>query len=885
MTFLCRSFILLTIFILPFQCAVSQGLKGYITNSRGEPLPFATIYLKEARMGTATNLDGYYNITLTEGTYSITYQHLGYKPVYQTITITDKTVESNITLTEQVFEMPEIVVRANEKDRAYYIMRKAIGMAPWHLKQVKSYEAEVYIKGGGRINRMPKLLMRQMKAETNQGEIKEGQYYFSESVNIINFTSPDKYTHRVVSSRSNIPVSQAGTSPLDYIKASFYQPVLINIAISPLAPNAFSHYNFRFLGATSQGNYMINKIQVTPKRKSQQLFTGTIFIVEDEWSIQSLDLTNENAIGKIRVQQLYLPVEGKIWMPVNHDFNIVISVIGVKAEASYASSVKYTMVDADRKAASSSEYLFDDAPEISEKVNAKSLEELETILEKDKINPRDMARLSKLNREISEPEEKEPLEVKENTTYIIDKDATAKDSLYWERVRTIPLTEAEKVPVRVSSPGDTSMAQSNTITISFGGGNKTDKASARRFTQVIGAAVTGKEWTINKNNSLTFDGLASLRTFAFNTVDGFTAGTGLTWTLNTGKESKFSLNPAVRYAFSRKTIMWSINTGLNFDSYHQSSVTLQAGSVSKDFAYSGINPFINTISSLGFRYNWMKLYKSDFITFNYKSEIVNGLVVRLAVGGERRQTIENTTDFSFFKPGRDYTPNIPDNPFIGGEVEGFGPFVPVNHDHFYVSGEMTYTLRQKYKIQNSVKVNLPSDNPVFHLLWKHGFNHNDTLSGHYDYLSGDIYMNRGLGALRQISWKISGGCYFNRQNLQLQDIHMFNTQSSPVLINNYQDVFLLKQNYAIATPSLFTEAHLKYTTPCLLIKRLPVLSKTLMRENINLSWLWTPGYGHYTEAGYSISELFFFAEAGVYAGFRNYSFESAGVRLVFNLPR
>ena len=83
------------------------------------------------------------------------------------------------------------------------------------------------------------------------------------------------------------------------------------------------------------------KFRLIPKRKSQQLFSGTIYIIEDLWCLHSVDLINENIAGKIRIQQLYIPVQDDIWMPVSHKFEINISIIGFKADAGYGSSIKY----------------------------------------------------------------------------------------------------------------------------------------------------------------------------------------------------------------------------------------------------------------------------------------------------------------------------------------------------------------------------------------------------------------------------------------------------------------------------------------------------------------------------------------------------------------
>jgi len=128
---------------------------------------------------------------------------------------------------------------------------------------------------------------------------------------------------------------------------------------------------------------------------------------------------------------------------------------------------------------------------------------------------------------------------------------------------------------------------------------------------------------------------------------------------------------------------------------------------------------------------------------------------------------------------------------------------------------------------------------------------------------------------------VNGG-FINGENLQLQDLHYFNAQASPILLNRYQDAFHLKEYYSLVTPEVFAEAHVMYTTPYLFLKRLPGFSRTLLRENLSADMLWTPYYGFYTEAGYSISEIFFMAEVGFYAGFRNLKYESMGFRLILS---
>jgi|WetSurMetagenome_2_1015567.scaffolds.fasta_scaffold08802_3 hypothetical protein len=878
-------FIFLTAIIFSVsRCAMAQGIRGHISNEKGEPLSYATIYISETKTGTSTNLKGEYELPLNPGTYTITFQYLGYTPISHVVMVGNDFTTKDIVLTEQIYQMPEVIVRASEKDRAVYIMRKAIGMAPYHLNQVKEYKAEVYIKGGWGVNKMPRILMKQMNATANQVAIKEGDYYFTESVNIITFNAPDKYVHEVVSSRTTMPVGDTGASPMDFIQASFYQPVIVNMAISPLAPNAFSHYDFRFMGATRQGDFIINKIQVIPKRESQQLFRGFIYIVSDDWAIQSLDLSNKNMAGVVKLKELYMPVEKSLWMPVSYEFNMDISMFGIKAVANYSSSVKYTEVIPDKSITATAVATDEGIKETNSPEEDKKLKEIESILSKEQLSSSDMVRLSKLNEKSSKSKKKEPLEVVDKTKLIIDPDASKKDSTYWEKIRPIPLTDIERLSVLNDTIADSLRKGNNTLVLSIGkkkANNDKEKSKSSKAMSFTKAVVMGTQWKFNDTSSITFNGLARLKALSFNTVDGFAIGTGFTWMCKTGKTSRIFLNPSAKYAFNRQAFMWNINSGYNFNSMKQSFIGLRFGSLSKDFAPSGVSPLLNTYSSLFLKYNWMKLYQSTHASVSYRSEIVNGLKLGLSASWEKRGVLENKTTFSLLKPDRDYTPNIPPNPFVNGEVAGYDAMIPVNHSNVSFAAELSYTPRQRYRITNNIKVNLEADYPTFHIYWKHGYNYNDTLSGHFDLLRGDISMHRNLGALREFRWNIGGGGFFRQKNLQIQDMYIFNTQSSMVLLNNYEDAFYLKPNYAIASPSQFAEAHLRYTSPCLLVKRLPLLSKTLIRENVSASWLWTPDYGNYYEAGYSLSEIYLVGEAGVYAGFRNTSFDSFGFRFVF----
>ncbi|MCK7541844.1 MAG: DUF5686 family protein [Marinilabiliales bacterium] len=130
---------------------------------------------------------------------------------------------------------------------------------------------------------------------------------------------------------------------------------------------------------------------------------------------------------------------------------------------------------------------------------------------------------------------------------------------------------------------------------------------------VVRDLALGKRWQLSKETSLEFDGLVDLKSLSFNTVDGFVAGTGLSLSTKSGEQGRFTLAPSVKYAFSRHSLMWNVSANLLYDPYRSGNIYLRAGSHSDEFSPSGVNPLVNTVSSLFFRENWMKLYQQHIL--------------------------------------------------------------------------------------------------------------------------------------------------------------------------------------------------------------------------------------------------------------------------------
>jgi hypothetical protein len=700
----------------------------------------------------------------------------------------------------------------------------------------------------------------------------------------------------MISYNSTFPQGSGDLSPMDYIEASFYQPVLADMAISPLSPQAFSHYKFRYLGATLQGNYTVNKIEVIPKRKSQQLFEGTIYIIEDLWCLHSVDLKNENRIGEIKIQQLYIPVQDDIWMPVSHKFEVNASIFGLKADAGYGGSIKYTEVKPNlalQKPKSISTDYGGRNPLTAKRTDTvpptKNRQQIDKLLEKEDLSNRDMIKLAKLMEKESEniqPDStKNSLEIKDNTTKSVEKDALKKDSTYWAQVRPIPLTEADLKSLRVrdslNSENEIRKPKNDTASVKT---QSDTKRFSRNLKYIANGHTWGSRWRDTTHNySFTWGGLFDLKNFRFNTVDGFVYGINFGYQRYFRDKSTFSVYPDVSYAFNRQKLMWRANTMYSFNGKYQSQIYFRAGSLSKDIGNGGsINPLLNTITSLFLEKNYLKLYGSDYYTLGYKTTITNGMTLEFSATRENRTALENSTSFSVINTSNVYTENIPVNDYLVNDAGTVNNLTDQTHTD--LTAKFSFTPFQKYRMYRGRKIPQGSDWPTFTLSWQHGLNRfkeMDNASREYDMLRFEANKRYDdIGAFSELRWRFRAGTFLDNRSVPFYDFFHFNPQQPLVLLDDYHDAFMLPAYYSISTPEAFGEFHIKYTTPYLLVKLLPGISNTLMRENLSLSLLGARNRPFYSEIGYSISEIFFLAEAGVFVGFNGTKYKSIGAKII-----
>ena len=861
---------------------MGHNLKGNIKDKNGMPIPFATVFFKEGSQGTTTNEKGDFEIDLPPGKYTVTYRSLGFTPKTETLSLTAKPISIAITLEEQVQEIQEVTINAGI-DRAYPIMRKVISLAYVHLNQMQSYSATAYLRGTIKVENIPGIFRNQLKKQNI--DIKSGDILVQESVNQITFRAPDKYDLQIKSINSSFPKG-IDFQVTDMLGSSLYQDN-INILISPVGKNAFSHYDFKYEGFSYEGKNIVNKIKVTPKRKSKLLFEGTLYVMEEFWCLKQADLNFETPIGPVNLYMTYDEVSPSIWLPVSHKFSFDASMMGIKGNGRFSTSMKYTDLQFNQAVLS---MLNLPVPEKTDKQKnisisstpvkvvkpSKSAEKkrakIDNLLEKKDLSATEMNKLSRLlesSHNDSKPDTIKSLEITESVKVQIDPKATNHDSTFWNSMRPIPLAVDELQ----------SFQKRDSIVLAVQKNPRVIFDKHKVNFGILTPLLFGQRTTLRDSTwHFVYNGLFNLSKLTFNSVDGFTVNQELHLIKNYKPGKSFEISPRVAYAINRKAIMGRLDLRYNYAPRHRGIMELTGGSFSEDFNERdmSISPFINSISSLFFKTNYARYYENRYLRFLNKVDLANGLVGTAKMEWKNIRQLVNSTNFSFINGNMDYKPNLPANNELAA-----------SHLSDQISAKfgirLEYTPKYYYKIRNGVKDMSHSDFPTFHFGYEKGVKNFLSSTSDFDYLYAGMNYSVDFSQNSSLSWEVSAGWFANNKQLHFSDFAHVMTQTTPVLPHEYRHSFYVPGYYAFSTADRFINGFISYKSPLILLKYLPVLSNTLWREMIWAGYYSSPTNLYHTEVGYTLLEVLYSTNIGVFAGFDKFNFSQVGINLAFRI--
>ena len=129
--------------------AFSQTYRVYgkIINKRLEPLPFASVQVREQQHGTLSKEDGSYEFRLEEGRYDVVVSMIGYRSQVINIIVQKADYKLDLILEEEEAKaLSGVVVKGKVHDRAEEIMRQVIMNKERHLAASGAYSCKIYIR-------------------------------------------------------------------------------------------------------------------------------------------------------------------------------------------------------------------------------------------------------------------------------------------------------------------------------------------------------------------------------------------------------------------------------------------------------------------------------------------------------------------------------------------------------------------------------------------------------------------------------------------------------------------------------------------------------------------------------------------------------------------
>ena len=638
-------------------------------------------------------------------------------------------------------------------------------------------------------------------------------------------------------------------------------------------------------GILPTARHLINKIKVTPRSRGDNVFEGTLYIVDQLWSIHSLDLSTYIWGILFRINQVYQPVEENVWLPLNNIFDVSGSFFGFKFEYKYfTNSTNYEIaLNPDL------EGYFDVIDDKLEKDAAKEAdasfkrsevdESLSKLASGEEVSRKE---LRKIMREYEKQErkdfQKDSLEdVFEVRSFEVDSMAYKRDSNYWQTIRPIPLTKYELKGYQVQdsiaiATREAEEAEGDSVSVTIGSDGSSVTARRKSSFEPLDI-IMGGEYSVSDNLRFVYE--TPLLNTHFNTVDGFHTGLRLALKNRSNADVRWEVSPFVRYAFSRKEVNYNLKLNLSGGPRYKKWAFVAEGGV-MPFQLNRnnpVDPIINDIWSLMFELNFLKQYERDYAYFGFQKDLSHKIQFNVDFDWSMNRTLHNTTDFKFFNnKNRSYTSNAPFNAEIGDtEFEDYNAST--------IGLGATIKPWARFRIRNGRKRLIDKPSPTFTVDFKYGIP--DIFGSDVDYSTLELGFTHVIefpaGGVLNIN--VGGGMFLHGDATYFPEFKHFDGSRLPFSTLDPVGRYRSLEYYTFSTQDKWATAHLFYQFRKLLATQLLEVRLTGAKEGVFLSVLETPYSDHYFEVGYGLNYIFRILRIELVSSFRDFKYTGFGVRV------
>jgi len=832
-----KSIAILALFITSITVFAQTGIKGVTKSTSGEVLPFSTVYIKGTTVGTTSNSAGEFFLKTPPGKHIIVSQYVGYKVLEKQIVIGEGVVvKQDFEMSEQVLQLQTVVVTAGDEDPAYRVIREAQKKRKFYREEVFAFKTDAYLKGLFRLDERPeKILGQKLTIDT-------GIVYLSESVSEFAFERPDKVSERMISSKvSGNEQSFSFNQASDFNINPYDKTIDLSQEreyVSPISGQAFIMYDFEWLGYFEENGRLINKIKVLPKRSTDPVFEGTIYIVEDEWRFHSLDLlvTKDRGlefIDSLKVSEVFAPAEHDIWMPISQKYSFQFGAFSIKGSGYYIGVYSNYEIEPDYETYRQYglyEQKFGDGGK------------------KDLFNKQDFT----------------------SEILYVEEGSNERDSAYWKNIRPIPLTSIEVEDYRVK----------DSIRIVKESVPYKDSVDHERNKLNLGKIFLTGYTHHNSVDEVYWTTPAIINTLQFNTVEGFVPEIQPTFFIQQEERTQYWIRPSLRYGFSNKRFNAKLDGSYRLLDDKFTRFYIGGGRYTAQFNEEEIiSPFINSYLTLVSGDNYLKIFEKSFGYARFQQEIKNGIRFSGTIEYASRDTLSNTTSYTWAKDENvNFTTNQPFSQEVADQVEASQTTGFDSHQALIATASFRIRFGQKYATRPDRKLIYASKYPELTFIYKRAFNVlGSDLS--YDFAELRITDSMPLGLVGESNWAVAFGGFLNNNSLTFVDFRHFAGNQTSFSQVDKQFKFELLPFYQFSTQDRFLEAHYEHHFNEFIFNKIPVIKKLNLQAVASANYLTTPTLGNYVELGVGIEHIFKFMRVDYFWAYRDAQFYGRGLRV------
>lgn len=810
---------------------LNAQVAGKVLSEEGVPIEWVTVFTSSSQENSVnTNRKGVFSVFNTEGKaqMKLKFSIIGYKTLDTTISVESLKKDDTLKITLEVnpISLDEVDANKNTQQIANEIMSNAIEKATYHTLNYKTYTLKSYIKTTIIVEELPFL------TKFIDIPIKEGESFTIESINKIEFTQPNTYNEHILKYNSSVPIDKKENYiPQRIAKFDIYNPDK-SFVTSPLAPNAFSNYEFDFEGGFYDEGTFVNKIKVIPKRKEHTKCEGYIYIRDGTWDIYSVDFSTTVELGTVKFFQQFAKYDHNIWMPKWLKANFEVKKMGFKGSGVYYNSALSYKITPNEKLIFIAKK---NSSIVNEKANLKKINILSKKTKDSILKSRDNSSITSVK------------------NYSSDSIVSINDSIFWQKVRPVPLSIIEKK----------GLVHMDTTVAFFKSFKKNDKDTS------IVDFLIGKKYDLNDKSKI---GLKY--TLSLDPVNSLKFGMGMYYETR-NEPNSFISNYKIRghlYKLShRKGNLFFLEYNTRFR--NQTELKIDIGddiiNINPNLTNKNISNVTNSLLNLFAQRNFLRFVKKKHAYFNFtypnKSELNWNFDFSFLFNEYTQMnnvlTVDDFPEWLRNNKVNNFNPNIPNNHFIEKDNS-----LLHSQNSSIIKVDLELKPWQTLYIRNGTTRTNNRDRPVIKTTLKYAVPGLFDSKADFLYLAVDWTQKTNLFYNINYTYQIDFGLNLYNNNKSYYDFTFLNSSIfQSIFSNTTQMIFYTIPYYSFSTPDSYFILNQRFVFENLFITQIDFFSQ-YGKEAIGINFVNQLELQPYYEFNYSYTRIYKIFTVGIAMG-------------------